>query len=96
MTFRLAGKNALLTAAGQGIGRATALAFAREGAAVWATDVNQTTLDTLAGEYSQIRTRIMDVRDARAVETEPERAREQFPSLKRHILLSAISQCLHR
>jgi 2-keto-3-deoxy-L-fuconate dehydrogenase len=69
MTSSLAGKNVLLTAAGQGIGRATALAFAREGAAVWATDVNQTTLGTLAVEYSQIRTRTIDVRDTPGIET---------------------------
>ena len=37
---RLEGKPAFITAAGQGIGRATALAFAREGATVLATDVN--------------------------------------------------------
>jgi len=59
----------LLTAAGQGIGRATALAFAREGAAVWPTDVNQTTLGTLAVEYSQIRTRTIHVRDTPGIET---------------------------
>lgn len=40
MTQRLAGKTALVTAAGQGIGRATALAFAREGAKTYATDLN--------------------------------------------------------
>jgi 2-keto-3-deoxy-L-fuconate dehydrogenase len=38
--MRLEGKNALVTAAGQGIGRASALAMAAEGATVWATDVN--------------------------------------------------------
>ena len=38
--MRLKGKTALITAAGQGIGRATALAMAAEGATVWATDVN--------------------------------------------------------
>ena len=40
MTARLAGKKALVTAAAQGIGKATALAFAAEGAEVWATDIN--------------------------------------------------------
>ena len=40
MSGRLEGKTALVTAAGQGIGRATALAFAAEGASVWATDVS--------------------------------------------------------
>jgi S-adenosylhomocysteine hydrolase len=39
-TMRLQGKHAVITAAGQGIGRATALAMAKEGAQVWATDVN--------------------------------------------------------
>jgi 2-keto-3-deoxy-L-fuconate dehydrogenase len=40
MPGRLAGKTAFITAAGHGIGRAAALAFAREGASVWATDLN--------------------------------------------------------
>ena len=44
---RLAGKAALVTAAGQGIGRATALAMAAEGAEVFATDVNAETLAEL-------------------------------------------------
>jgi 2-keto-3-deoxy-L-fuconate dehydrogenase len=48
MTQRLAGKTTLLTAAGQGIGHATALAFLREGARVIATDINQDLLDQLA------------------------------------------------
>ena len=39
MAGRLAGKTAFVTAAAAGIGRATALAYAREGAAVIATDV---------------------------------------------------------
>jgi 2-keto-3-deoxy-L-fuconate dehydrogenase len=45
--MRLAGKRALVTAAGQGIGRAVALAFAREGAQVRATDVNASSLEEL-------------------------------------------------
>lgn len=59
----------MLTAAGQGIGRATALAFAAEGAVVWATDVNQSALKTLVDENPQIRTSILDARDARAIQT---------------------------
>jgi 2-keto-3-deoxy-L-fuconate dehydrogenase len=69
MSSRLRGTTALLTAAGQGIGRATALAFADEGAVVWATDVNQSALKTLVDENPQIRTRILDARDARAIQT---------------------------
>ncbi len=45
---RLAGKTAVVTAAGQGIGRATALAFADEGAVVWATDINEALLAELS------------------------------------------------
>jgi 2-keto-3-deoxy-L-fuconate dehydrogenase len=63
MSSRLAGKVALLTAAGQGIGRATALAFAEEGATVWATDINQAALEELAVDRPEIHTRRLDVRD---------------------------------
>ena len=49
MSQRLAGKTALVTAAAQGIGRATVEAFLREGAKVIATDINQTLLGELAG-----------------------------------------------
>ena len=44
MSHRLENKRALLTAAGQGIGRATAIAMVREGAHVFATDINPDTL----------------------------------------------------
>ena len=47
--MRLAGKTALITAAGQGIGRATAEAFMAEGAKVWATDIDVAKLDGLDG-----------------------------------------------
>ncbi|MDE0699430.1 MAG: SDR family NAD(P)-dependent oxidoreductase [Acidimicrobiaceae bacterium] len=47
MTARLVGKTALVTAAGQGIGRASALAMATEGAKVLATDINRDLLDEL-------------------------------------------------
>ena len=49
MAGRLSGKVAFVTAAAQGIGRATALAFAREGARVWATDLNEAKLAELKG-----------------------------------------------
>src|SRR5437870_1011373 len=49
MSGRLAGKTALITAAGQGIGRASAALFAAEGARVIATDLSPATLDGLAG-----------------------------------------------
>ena len=68
MGGRLAGKIALVTAAGQGIGRATAIAFAEEGAAVWATDTNVATLATLGKDHPGIQARRLDVRDWGAVE----------------------------
>lgn len=67
MAGRLAGKRALLTAAGQGIGRATALAFAREGAEVLATDINQPALDALAAEVPGVRVQTLNVLEADAI-----------------------------
>jgi 2-keto-3-deoxy-L-fuconate dehydrogenase len=64
---RLSGKKAVITAAAQGIGRATAIAFADEGATVWATDVNEVGLQDLSRERSEIVTRRVDVRDSQAV-----------------------------
>jgi 2-keto-3-deoxy-L-fuconate dehydrogenase len=66
MTDRLSGKTAFVTAAGQGIGRATALAFAREGARVIATDVNVAALAKLQAECG-CTTQLLDVTDARAI-----------------------------
>ena len=68
MSERLAGKIALVTAAGQGIGRATAIAFANAGATVWATDINEGALATLGTSHPGIRPRRLDVRDWAAVE----------------------------
>jgi 2-keto-3-deoxy-L-fuconate dehydrogenase len=65
MAGRLAGKTAFCTAAAQGIGRATALAFAAEGAQVIATDLNEAKVAEIAGP--QIRTMRLDVLDAAAV-----------------------------
>ena len=66
MSARLAGKKALVTAAGQGIGRAVAEAFAREGAGVIATDINRDALAEL-GRVTGIETRVLDVTDAAAI-----------------------------
>ena len=66
MTARLQGKIALLTAAGQGIGRATAEAFVREGATVIATDINQAQLDALK-EATGCAIRLLDVTDGAAI-----------------------------
>ncbi|MGQ0579590.1 MAG: SDR family oxidoreductase [Betaproteobacteria bacterium] len=60
MAGRLSGKVAFVTAGAQGIGRATALAFAREGAKVWATDVNETKLADLKSKAG-IEVRKLDV-----------------------------------
>jgi 2-keto-3-deoxy-L-fuconate dehydrogenase len=61
MTGRLKNKKTLITAAGQGIGRSTAFAFATEGAEVLATDINPETLNSLSQENPSIETRLLDV-----------------------------------
>lgn len=66
MSLSLVNKRVLLTAAGQGIGRASALAFARAGAKVIATDINAEALKSLATE-ANIETYVLDVLDADAV-----------------------------
>ncbi len=66
MTSRLAGKTAFVTAAGQGIGRAVALAFVREGARVIATDINTEALATLAAETGCVTLRL-DATDPAAI-----------------------------
>jgi 2-dehydro-3-deoxy-L-fuconate 4-dehydrogenase len=67
MSGRLAGKIAFVTAAGQGIGQATAIAFADEGALVWATDVNESSLAALSHDRPNIRTRRLDVRETQDI-----------------------------
>ncbi|MBR8236254.1 SDR family oxidoreductase [Burkholderia sp. AU42008] len=66
--MRLQGKRALVTAAGQGIGRATALRFASEGADVLATDINEAALARLEADAERaggrLATRRLDVTDA--------------------------------
>ena len=66
MGGRLVGKRAVVTAAGQGIGRATAIAFAAEGAEVLATDLAEDRLTALAGRPG-ITTGRLDVTDAAAI-----------------------------
>ena len=71
MGNRLAGKIALVTAAAQGIGRASVLRFASEGARVWGTDINQAGLVALVEENTElapsITTHLLDVRNTDAV-----------------------------
>ena len=68
MAGRLDGKCVLLTAAGQGIGRASALAMAQEGARVIATDINEDALATLESEAPGIECRMLDVLDKQAID----------------------------
>ena len=64
--MRLQGKTILVTAAGQGIGRASVLALAAEGANVWATDVNEKLLASYEG-VQRVRTQRLDVLDKAAI-----------------------------
>ena len=72
MAGRLEGKKTMITAAGQGIGRSTVLAFAREGAHVLATDINPDSLDLLKKESSEsatnIETCVLDVNNLPAIQ----------------------------
>ena len=61
MTGRLSGKTVLVTSAAQGIGRATAIAMANEGAKVWATDIRGDLLEVLAKEQAGISTFTLNV-----------------------------------
>ncbi len=64
--MRLKGKLCVVTTAGQGIVAATARAFAREGATVWATDVDDGKLQALAGTAG-MQTHKLDVLDKTAI-----------------------------
>ncbi len=65
---RLQGRTALITAAGQGIGRTSALRFAAEGATVWATDLNPDLLAALKAEHPDLITRPLDVTNPEAIQ----------------------------
>jgi len=67
MSKRLQGKSAIVTAAGQGIGKATAIAFHNEGASVTATDLNDKTLADLNKEYPNIKVQTLDSTDNNAI-----------------------------
>ena len=79
--MRLEGKTALVTAAGQGIGNASALAMAAEGAQVWATDVNASLLASYAN-VPNIRTAVLDVLDKHAIQA----LMDELPTL--HVLFN--------
>ena len=67
MSGRLEGKKIVVTAAGQGIGKATAIAFHKEGAYVTATDLNDKTLAELNKEYPEIKVQKLDSTDHNAI-----------------------------
>ena len=69
MVKRLQNKNIIITAAGQGIGRATAIAFYQEGAKVIATDINFEKLKELKNENSKIDIQQLDATNKNAVES---------------------------
>jgi len=69
MNRRLINKNIIVTAAGQGIGRATAIAFFNEGANVIATDLNGKTLKDLNKQYPKIQVYTLDSTDSDAIKT---------------------------
>lgn len=68
MTVDLRGKTVLVSAAAQGIGRASALEFAHHGATVHAIDINEVRVRTLEDEHERISTHKLDVLDEQAIE----------------------------
>ena len=69
MTGRVRGKTAVVTSAAQGIGRAMALELAREGAKVFATDINEVALKSLAKEHVGLNDFKLDVLKQQDIET---------------------------
>jgi 2-dehydro-3-deoxy-L-fuconate 4-dehydrogenase len=74
MSDRLKGKTALVTSAAQGIGRASAIAMAREAAKVYATDIREDLLADLAKQESGIETFTLDVLKPDAIAAAAKRA----------------------
>ena len=66
--MRLKNKKIIVTAAAQGIGRATAITFANEGAEVIALDINKEKLDEISKENSNIKTKVVDATNKSEVE----------------------------
>ena len=66
--MRLKDKKIIVTAAAQGIGRSTAMMFAKEGASVIATDINEDKLNELSKENNLIKTQKLDATNKKAVE----------------------------
>ncbi|MDC0192143.1 SDR family oxidoreductase [Alphaproteobacteria bacterium] len=66
--MRLNNKNIVVTAAAQGIGKATAIAYSKEGANVIATDINEEKLNELKAKNSNIKTEVLDSTNKEAVE----------------------------
>src|SRR5438093_1144923 len=81
MTDRLKGKRAVVTAAAAGIGRACAIAFAREGATVIATDINEAGIASL-GKEGVAETAKLDVRNTAETPSMLDRAAAQGPRVK--------------
>jgi 2-keto-3-deoxy-L-fuconate dehydrogenase len=77
MTHKLDGKTILITAAGSGMGKASAIACANEGANVIATDIDKAALDLLVDENTTIKTRVLDVRNGEAID----KLAAEFPQL---------------
>ena len=67
MSKRLKGKNIIVTAAGQGIGKATAITFHNEGANIFASDINEKTLTELNKEYPNIKVQKLDATDNKSI-----------------------------
>lgn len=68
MSNRLANKTVVISAAGAGIGRQSAIRCQQEGAIVWATDINQAALEVLSQEQPSIKTFAMDITDGAAIQ----------------------------